>query len=98
MDFLNAFMINTIAEGYNSGRTYYLQASSKDQCLELVKSIKTFSKRARERAEAQTKFAKVQLRVRKVFDSQWFQATSASLIIAVNRLLVSQSAVRKEKA
>lgn len=83
VDFLNAFMINTLEEGHNSGRIYYLQASSKQQCLDLVKSIRSFAKRARERANARTRFAKVQLRVRKVFNSFWFQSVSAILIIAV---------------
>ena len=77
-------MINTIAEGHNSGRTYYLQASSKEHCLQLVKFIQSLSKRARERAEARTRFAKLQLRLRKVFDSHFFQSTSATLIIAVS--------------
>ena len=82
-DYLNAFMINTVAEGHNSGRTYYLQASSKDHCLELVRSLKTLAKRAREKVEAHTRLAKLQLRIRKVFNSPWFQTTSAILIIAV---------------
>jgi hypothetical protein len=83
VDFLNAFMITTIEGGHNSGRIYYLQASSKDQCNELVKSLKTLAKRASERANAQTRFAKVQLMVRKAFNSYWFQTTSAGLIILV---------------
>ena len=80
---MNAFMVNTIAEGHNSGRTYYLQASSKEHCIELVKSLKTLAKRAREKAEAQTRLARLQLRIRKVFNAPWFQTTSAILIIAV---------------
>ncbi len=84
MDFLNAFVINTEAEGHNSGRTYYLQADSKDMCLDLVKTLKTRSKRARERAAAQTRIARLQLRVRKIFHSYWFQFMSATLIIAVS--------------
>jgi hypothetical protein len=89
VDFLNAFMINTVEEGYNSGRIYYLQASSKEECNDLVKLLKTFAKRARERSNAQTRFAKVQLLVRKAFNSYWFQTISAILIIMVIRFVIS---------
>ena len=82
-DFSNALMINTVPEGHNSGRNYYLQASSTEECLTMVKMIKSLAKRARERAAAQTRFAKVQLKARKTFSSRWFQTSSATLIIAV---------------
>ena len=82
-DFSNAFMIKTIAEGHNSGRNYYLQASSMEQCMGTVKLIKSLSKRAREKAAAQTRFARVQLKARKFYSSHWFQSGSATLIIAV---------------
>ena len=82
-DFSNALMIKTAAEGHNSGRTYYLQASSKEQCIEMEKLIKSLSTRAREKAAARTQFAKVQLGARKLFSSYWFQTGSATLIIAV---------------
>ena len=49
----------------------------------MVKMIKSLAKRARERAAAQTRFAKVQLKARKTFSSRWFQTSSATLIIAV---------------
>ena len=58
-------MINTINEGHNSGRSYYLQASSKEQSNELVKLLKHHAVRAKERANARTRFARVQLVVRK---------------------------------
>ena len=79
-------MINTIAEGHNSGRTYYLQASSKGNCTEMVRLLKALSKKERERAAAQTRFAKVQLRARKLFSSYWFQLSSATLIVAASPL------------
>ena len=79
-------MINTIAEGYNSGRTYYLQANSKEQCQEMVKLIKVLVKRACEMASAQTQFSRVQLRARKVYKSHLFQSSSATLILAVGAL------------
>ena len=48
-----------------------------------VKLIKSLSKRAREKAAAQTRFARVQLKARKFYSSHWFQSGSATLIIAV---------------
>ena len=86
-DFTNALMINTVADGQNSGRTYYLQASSSEDYHKLSRSLKKNSKRERERVAAQTRFAKLQLRTRKIFSSQWFQGGSATLIIAVRRTL-----------
>ena len=87
-DFSHAFMINTVAEGHNSGRTYYLQASSHEQCQEMVKLIKTLSKRAIELAAAQTQFAKIQLRARKLYNSYLFQSGSAILIMVVGFMTV----------
>ena len=94
-DFSNAIMINTVPEGHNSGRTYYFQASSKQECLNLVISLKKLSERERERVAAQTRFAKLQLRARKVFSSQWFQSGSATLIMAVGHIVALREAWRR---
>jgi hypothetical protein len=82
--FLNALMITTIPEGYNSGRTYYLQASSEEHCKRLVTEWLRLATRARFAAEANTKCAESQYVFRKIFDSNSFQLISACLIIAVS--------------
>ena len=79
----NSLMISTIPEGFNSGRTYYLQESSYARCLEFVKQLNHLAKSARARAESRSAFAKSQLKVRKIYKSWPFQMASASLLITV---------------
>ena len=81
--FLNALMITTIPEVHNSGRTYYLQASSDEHCKRIVSDWIKLASKARLNAEANTKCAESQQFFRKIFDSSIFQLVSASLIIAV---------------
>ena len=76
-------MIETNPQGYNSGRTYYLQAESKARCQKLVEKIKEYSKVARERADARTTMAQAQQRVGKIYRSKHFQNIVAVLIISV---------------
>jgi hypothetical protein len=50
----NEFMIETNAEGYNSGRTYYLQADSYAACRDVSKKISKKSKMlSREQTQTQ---------------------------------------------
>ena len=80
---LNQFMIETYSEGYNSGRTYYLKAESKDMCQQLITKLGQCSVRARERANAKTAFTLAQQHVGKVYSSAAFQNFFAFLIVAV---------------
>ena len=80
---LNQFMIETHTEGYNSGRTYYLKADSKDMCRNLIVKLDKCAVKARERANAKTAFALAQQRVGKVYNSTAFQNFFALLILAV---------------
>ncbi len=75
--------IITVEEGFNSGRTYYLQASSEDECKDMTEVLKRMAKVARKRAEAKSKFRKIQEKVLKFYDSTPFQCGVAFLIIAV---------------
>ena len=81
-----ALQIATIAEGYNSGRPYYIQLEN-NQSLQILKNLLLKnSKAARKRAEARTTFRRIQYAVRKVYDSQPFQIFVASLIAGVGGL------------
>ncbi len=79
----NALLIETEHDGYNSGRTYYLQAESPKSCQDIIALLTKQSTTARERAHAQTVFTHAQLQARKVFRSTPFQNLFAFLIIAV---------------
>jgi hypothetical protein len=82
----NRLMIETHPEGYNSGRTYYLQAESKASCQDIIKKLLKYSTAAYERAHAQSVFRQAQLRVLKVYRSKVFQRLVALLIIMVRSL------------
>jgi cytochrome c biogenesis protein ResB len=80
----NQLMIETHPEGYNSGRTYYLQAESRASCQDKIKMLLRISAAAYERAHAQSVFRQAQLRVLKVYRSIFFQRFMAFLIISVS--------------
>ena len=81
---LNAFIIKTVAEGHNCGRTYYLQAASPENYAELTQHISRNRKEAWKRAEFNTRFAQSQYWVRKIFKSRVFQNIAALLIVLVS--------------
>jgi hypothetical protein len=80
---LNSLMITTIPGGHNSGRTYYLQASSPELHARVAQLLISNRKEAKIRAEFNTRFAKTQYWVREIFNSRIFQNLSALLIILV---------------
>jgi hypothetical protein len=82
----NQLMIETHPKGYNSGRTYYLQADSRASCQDKIKKLRQYSAAAFERAHAQSVFRQAQLRVLKVYQSVIFQRFMAFLIISVSLL------------
>ena len=81
-----ALQIATVAEGYNSGRPYYIQLETIQSLQSLKKLLLKNSKAARKRAEARTTFRRIQYAVREVYDSQPFQIFVASLIAGVGGL------------
>ncbi len=81
---LDAIIIHTIPGGFNSGRTYYLKANSGLECSKILEELTAFSHAARKRAESQSKFANLQRRVRRVFNSRIFQGFTISCIILVS--------------
>jgi predicted RNA-binding protein YlxR (DUF448 family) len=82
--FVNAFQIATIPDGYNSGRSYYLQADSSDVKQKVIEQLQALSQSARKRAEVKSLFRKVQDHVREVYTTKIFQGSAALLIIAVS--------------
>ena len=84
----NQLMIETQPLGYNSGRTYYLQAESESLCVNLIRTLSAYAAVALERAQAQSTFALAQRRVNRVYRSSPFQILFAVLIIAVSAIQV----------
>ena len=89
--FLNAFMITTSSEGSNEGRTYYLQAESEEECSRLATTLSEMAARALKRAQTESQFRKVQFVAKNVYTSNYFQLSSAILILAVSSLHLSLS-------
>ena len=85
---LNSLIITTVPGGHNSGRTYYVQASSPELHAKVSKLLIRNQKEARKRAEFNTRFAKSQYMVRKLYNSRIFQNLSALLIILVRSVLI----------
>ena len=81
--FRNALQLKTDADGYNSGRTYYLQASSAEQCGAVCASLVLLARRARKAVVAGTRMRRLQGRVLRAYESVAFQSGVAVLIIAV---------------
>ena len=81
--FQYALQLKTIPDGFNSGRTYNLQAASDEQCRTVCESILRLSRRAREEAAATSSIRRAQARVAAMYESTAFQSGVAVLIIAV---------------
>ncbi len=78
--------IKTTADGYNSGRIYYLQVINNDPnlCNEIIGKLRESSQAARKRQVALSRFKRVQRRAREIHDSAGFQSCVAILICVVN--------------
>ena len=83
--FAYMMQIATRDDGYNSGRTYYLSTSSRDQLVELISYLTRAAEKARVNAEARTFLSMLQLRIRRWYESRIFQRLMALLIAAVSR-------------
>ncbi len=78
--------IATNATGYNSGRTYYIATKSKEHMVTLMNKVKKYAEVERTRAEASSLFRKMQLNVRRRYESSIVQVTMALMIGAVRYL------------
>ncbi len=81
--FQHAFQLKTISDGFNSGRTYFFQAASDEQCRVVCESLSRHSHRARVDATATSSIRRAQQRVAEVYESTPFQSAVAVLIITV---------------
>ena len=86
-------MVETLPEGYNSGRTYYLSAESATSCRNTVQILTRYSKDAYKRANSKTLLSRTQQQFGTVANSTFFQNTMALLIITVSHNLISASNV-----
>ena len=87
VDFAHAFQIRTQKDGFNAGRKYYVRASSDDVMTSLIADISRISKDTAKKMAKKTEWEKVQKRVRRIYNSTWFQGAAAFLIIAVGKCI-----------
>lgn len=81
--FYKAFQIHTVPGGFNSGRTYYLQAHSNQECETIVEKLNEYAAAARAKTHSASRAKLMQDRLRAVHDSRAFQSLSALVIITV---------------
>ena len=82
--FFHAFQIDTILDGYNSGRSYHIRAESKERCDSIVATIAVSSKKARKAAMKASKFQQSQQMVIRFHTNVLFQLAITSLILLVS--------------
>jgi hypothetical protein len=82
--FRNSVQIRTVPVGFNSGRKYYLQAKSSEDCQKLCEDLTRLSAEALERFLAKTRFQKAQEVVKGYYLMNVSQYLVAFLIIAVS--------------
>ncbi len=76
--------IDTNPDGYNSGRTYYLQIDSDGEFSRLAINLTEYVKIAKKRLEAKTVLERSKKKVREVFHSSAFQCGASFCILAVS--------------
>ena len=75
--------IDTLPNGYNSGRVYKILLTSKKFARTIIADLKRLSDRERERSEAKSRFKKIQDNVAGIINSRLVQQFLAFLIITV---------------
>ncbi len=78
---VNALQIQTMPEGYNSGRKYLLQTETENDRDQLVQNLKRLVKRASK--EVISSFKRRQMYVRRIYNSNAVQSIAALLIFLV---------------
>ena len=82
--FLNAVVIRTKAGGFNSGRAYYLKAPDADVCGKLMMDLPRLCSAAKKRAASASSLMRLQGKVRKVYDTKFFQGVMIVCILLVS--------------
>ena len=87
IDFTHAFQIRTVKNGHNAGRKYILRANTDEEVAKIIGHLGNLAKKAAraEKKAGETCQGMLQRYVRKVYSASWFQAITATLIIAVRR-------------
>ena len=75
--------IETIPDGYNSGRDYYFKPDSTECCESIVEELRRYASAAKGRNTGISSLQKLQTTALSIYDSIPFQIVSALLIIAV---------------
>ena len=88
IDETHKLQIATLPTGYNSGRAYYLATKNRDEFTLLLTQLSKLAKIERKKAEAKTFFGMVQLKVRKRYESSYFQGVMALMIMSVGKTLL----------
>jgi hypothetical protein len=79
--------LSTKERGYNSGRNYFLQASSQHESDALFRELSKLAKVARRKAEGRTRFQNSQEAVRRILDSRPFTTVTGLLLVTVSLIL-----------
>jgi len=87
--FLHAFQVDTIEDGYNSGRSYHIRAESKERCDSIMATISTASIKARKAAMKASRFQESQQMVLRFHTNPLFQFVITSLILLVSQICIS---------
>lgn len=78
------FYIQTIPDGYNSGRQYKIRANSSQNLKAIIQTLSTLSRAASEKAAAKSKFRKTQDKVARLFNNNWTQRILAMIIFGAS--------------
>ena len=92
--FFNGFQIMTVPDGYNSGRTYHMQADTKEDCNRIVSTIQKWAQKAEKAARNATRLEKSQKAMLRLYNSALFQTISSFLILSVSKALIHFSNLR----
>jgi hypothetical protein len=75
--------IKTTTDGFNSGRVYYLQTRSLEQCQTIVQELTRAVERAKAKIENLPLFRSTQAKLKIIYNTMTFQIMVAFLIITV---------------
>lgn len=92
--FFNGFQLQTISDGYNNGRIYHMQASTKEECNTIVSLLTKYTKKATTEAKNANRFQMSQMVALAIYNSVPFQTLSALLILVVRSFFLSMSISR----
>ena len=81
--YVNTLQIQTISDGYNSGRTYYMRAPTEILCESIAEQLSKTVVKAKKRAQTRTQLMKLQKKTRRLYCSLFFQGTIGIFITMV---------------